>query len=118
LTVKPPPTARPSQTSLLSVVPEPASQPSLSEPLESGLEAVDYSERVGGVDCPTYLATSNSMSSRSPSRECIIFPKHRIEYHLAMSDKKLEDAGPPGEAAAEILDGRIWIDGCFDFFHQ
>ena len=41
-----------------------------------------------------------------------------MEYHLAMSDKKFEDAGPPGEAATEILDGRIWIDGCFDFFHQ
>jgi ethanolamine-phosphate cytidylyltransferase len=35
-----------------------------------------------------------------------------------MSDKKLEDAGPPGESAMEILDERIWIDGCFDFFHQ
>lgn len=25
---------------------------------------------------------------------------------------------PPGEPAPEILDGRIWIDGCFDFFHH
>src|SRR5882757_5598835 len=33
-----------------------ASWQPLSEPLESGLEAVDYSERRGGVDCPT-LAT-------------------------------------------------------------
>lgn len=31
---------------------------------------------------------------------------------------KLEEAGPPGEAAAEILDGRIWVDGCWDFFHH
>jgi hypothetical protein len=35
-----------------------------------------------------------------------------------MSDNKIEEAGPPGDAATEILDGRIWIDGCFDFFHQ
>jgi ethanolamine-phosphate cytidylyltransferase len=34
-----------------------------------------------------------------------------------MSDKRLEEEGPPGEAAPEILDGRIWIDGCWDFFH-
>ncbi|CAI4215273.1 unnamed protein product [Parascedosporium putredinis] len=25
---------------------------------------------------------------------------------------------PPGEAAPEILEGRIWVDGCFDFFHH
>jgi hypothetical protein len=44
--------------------------------------------------------------------------KHQIAHHITMSDKKFEDAGPPGQAATEILDGRIWIDGCFDFFHQ
>jgi ethanolamine-phosphate cytidylyltransferase len=38
--------------------------------------------------------------------------------NITMSDKKLDDAAPPGEPAIEILDGRIWIDGCFDFFHQ
>lgn len=25
---------------------------------------------------------------------------------------------PPGEPAPEILEERIWIDGCFDFFHH
>jgi ethanolamine-phosphate cytidylyltransferase len=25
---------------------------------------------------------------------------------------------PPGDAAPEILEERIWIDGCFDFFHH
>ncbi|PKS07695.1 hypothetical protein jhhlp_006303 [Lomentospora prolificans] len=25
---------------------------------------------------------------------------------------------PPGEPAPEILEGRIWVDGCFDFFHH
>ena len=25
---------------------------------------------------------------------------------------------PPGEAAPELLDGRLWVDGCFDFFHH
>ena len=25
---------------------------------------------------------------------------------------------PPGNPATELLDGRIWIDGCFDFFHH
>ncbi|KKA30704.1 hypothetical protein TD95_004188 [Thielaviopsis punctulata] len=25
---------------------------------------------------------------------------------------------PPGEPAPEILENRIWIDGCFDFFHH
>ncbi|KAJ3488394.1 hypothetical protein NLG97_g6206 [Lecanicillium saksenae] len=25
---------------------------------------------------------------------------------------------PPGEPAPELLDGRIWVDGCFDFFHH
>lgn len=23
-----------------------------------------------------------------------------------------------GDAAPELLDGRIWVDGCFDFFHH
>lgn len=25
---------------------------------------------------------------------------------------------PPGDPAPEILDGRLWVDGCFDFFHH
>ncbi|PNY29540.1 Ethanolamine-phosphate cytidylyltransferase [Tolypocladium capitatum] len=25
---------------------------------------------------------------------------------------------PQGEPAPELLDGRIWVDGCFDFFHH
>lgn len=34
------------------------------------------------------------------------------------------DAGPEAaeaeaaEAAPALLDGRIWVDGCFDFFHH
>ncbi|KAL1876577.1 hypothetical protein VTK73DRAFT_9241 [Phialemonium thermophilum] len=25
---------------------------------------------------------------------------------------------PPGEPAPELLEGRLWVDGCFDFFHH
>lgn len=25
---------------------------------------------------------------------------------------------PQGEPAKELLEGRIWVDGCFDFFHH
>ena len=25
---------------------------------------------------------------------------------------------PPGEAAPEVLEDRIWVDGCWDFFHH
>lgn len=25
---------------------------------------------------------------------------------------------PRGDPAPELLDGRIWVDGCFDFFHH
>jgi hypothetical protein len=25
---------------------------------------------------------------------------------------------PEGTPAPELLDGRIWVDGCFDFFHH
>ena len=25
---------------------------------------------------------------------------------------------PPGEPAPEVLEGRIWVDGCWDFFHH
>lgn len=25
---------------------------------------------------------------------------------------------PPGEPAPKVLEDRIWIDGCFDFFHH
>ncbi|KAH6674098.1 phosphoethanolamine cytidylyltransferas-like protein [Halenospora varia] len=32
--------------------------------------------------------------------------------------RKTETDGPFGEAAPEILDGRIWVDGCWDFFHH
>ncbi|KIH86831.1 ethanolamine-phosphate cytidylyltransferase [Sporothrix brasiliensis 5110] len=28
------------------------------------------------------------------------------------------DGAPPGEPAPELLDGRLWVDGCFDFFHH
>lgn len=25
---------------------------------------------------------------------------------------------PPGDPAPVVLDGRIWVDGCWDFFHH
>lgn len=37
---------------------------------------------------------------------------------LTMTDSKLEDELPPGEPAPEVLEGRIWVDGCWDFFHH
>ncbi|KAF3760588.1 Nucleotidylyl transferase [Cryphonectria parasitica EP155] len=30
----------------------------------------------------------------------------------------IDPTSPPGEAAPELLDGRIWVDGCWDFFHH
>jgi hypothetical protein len=30
----------------------------------------------------------------------------------------IEEEGPPGQAAPEILEDRIWVDGCWDFFHH
>jgi len=30
----------------------------------------------------------------------------------------IDDGNPPGVAAPEILEGRIWVDGCWDFFHH
>ena len=35
-----------------------------------------------------------------------------------MSANTIEKDGPFGDAAPEILDGRIWVDGCWDFFHH
>ncbi|KAE8454093.1 hypothetical protein EG329_007871 [Mollisiaceae sp. DMI_Dod_QoI] len=35
-----------------------------------------------------------------------------------MASKNLEEELPPGEPAPEILEGRIWVDGCWDFFHH
>ncbi|CZS90341.1 related to phosphoethanolamine cytidylyltransferase [Rhynchosporium agropyri] len=35
-----------------------------------------------------------------------------------MGSARLEEGGPPGEAAPDILDDRIWVDGCWDFFHH
>jgi ethanolamine-phosphate cytidylyltransferase len=35
-----------------------------------------------------------------------------------MSEKFAELEVPPGDAALEVLDGRIWVDGCWDFFHH
>lgn len=29
-----------------------------------------------------------------------------------------EDILPPGDPAPELLEGRLWVDGCFDFFHH
>lgn len=29
-----------------------------------------------------------------------------------------EDLAPPGDPAPEVLDDRIWVDGCWDFFHH
>ncbi len=25
---------------------------------------------------------------------------------------------PPGDPAPELIEGRLWVDGCFDFFHH
>lgn len=30
----------------------------------------------------------------------------------------IDPKSPPGDPAPELLEGRIWIDGCFDFFHH
>ncbi|KAG9237552.1 hypothetical protein BJ875DRAFT_141929 [Amylocarpus encephaloides] len=36
-----------------------------------------------------------------------------------MAPSKLSEMdGPFGDAAPEILEGRIWVDGCWDFFHH
>jgi hypothetical protein len=35
-----------------------------------------------------------------------------------MSEKYVELEIPPGEAAPEVLEERLWIDGCWDFFHH
>lgn len=35
-----------------------------------------------------------------------------------MADKALEGDLPAGESAPEVLEGRIWVDGCWDFFHH
>lgn len=35
-----------------------------------------------------------------------------------MADRKLEEDVPAGEPAPEVLEGRIWVDGCWDFFHH
>ncbi len=29
-----------------------------------------------------------------------------------------DDILPPGDPAPELLEGRLWVDGCFDFFHH
>ncbi|KAK3359067.1 hypothetical protein B0T25DRAFT_85372 [Lasiosphaeria hispida] len=29
-----------------------------------------------------------------------------------------DDAFPSGDPAPELLEGRLWVDGCFDFFHH
>jgi ethanolamine-phosphate cytidylyltransferase len=29
-----------------------------------------------------------------------------------------DPVSPPGDPASELLDGRLWVDGCFDFFHH
>ncbi|KAK0727067.1 hypothetical protein B0T26DRAFT_692920 [Lasiosphaeria miniovina] len=29
-----------------------------------------------------------------------------------------DDGAPPGDPAPELLEGRLWVDGCFDFFHH
>ena len=33
---------------------------------------------------------------------------------MVASDETL----PPGDPAPELLEGRLWVDGCFDFFHH
>ncbi|KUI74255.1 Ethanolamine-phosphate cytidylyltransferase [Cytospora mali] len=30
----------------------------------------------------------------------------------------IDPVSPPGEPAPEVLEGRIWVDGCWDFFHH
>lgn len=35
-----------------------------------------------------------------------------------MNMSGVDPVSPPGEPAPELLDGRIWLDGCWDFFHH
>ena len=29
-----------------------------------------------------------------------------------------DETRPQGDPAPELLEGRLWVDGCFDFFHH
>jgi hypothetical protein len=42
--------------------------------------------------------------------------RSRTNHYPTMS--ATDPKTPPGDAAPEILEERIWIDGCFDFFHH
>ena len=44
--------------------------------------------------------------------------KQQLCNHLETMSKASDPQNPPGEAAPEILEGRIWVDGCWDFFHH
>lgn len=37
---------------------------------------------------------------------------------MALEVPSSDAADPPGQAASEVLDDRIWVDGCWDFFHH
>ena len=38
----------------------------------------------------------------------------RPDLDMSAADEIL----PPGDPAPELLEGRLWVDGCFDFFHH
>lgn len=37
---------------------------------------------------------------------------------MATEEVHVDTDLPTGEAAPEVLEGRIWVDGCWDFFHH
>jgi ethanolamine-phosphate cytidylyltransferase len=37
-----------------------------------------------------------------------------MTFQVPTSDVEL----PPGDSAPEVLEDRIWVDGCWDFFHH
>lgn len=37
---------------------------------------------------------------------------------MASTDPTNDELHLEGDPAPELLEGRIWVDGCFDFFHH
>ncbi len=65
-----------------------------------------------------FILTSFSTGVQSTARTALAssLPIYPSTPHPTMSAPNT--IPPPGEPAPELLDGRIWVDGCFDFFHH
>lgn len=67
---------------------------------------------------PPFLSLLSTYLGPRETCNCILLSLYTSLIIMASTDPTNDELHLEGEPAPELLEGRIWVDGCFDFFHH